>query len=99
MVFALAGDSTITSVLAITTFLARKRGLLDQLLWGAITDYLNLRRLENGPGRGGCFPSRGPQRGGRRRRPGVQGPARPQRALQRDYAWLPCRKNPAGPST
>ncbi len=50
MVFALAGDSTITSVLAITTFLARKRGRLDQLLWGAITDYLNLRRLENGPG-------------------------------------------------
>src|SRR4051812_35156815 len=99
MVFALAGDSTITSVLAITTFLARKRGLLDQLLWGAITDYLNERRPEDGPGGGGSSPSPHPRRKGRRRRPGVQGRPRPQRALQRDYAWLPCRKNPAGPST
>src|SRR4051812_42612487 len=48
MVFALAGDSTITSVLAITTFLARGGGPLDQFSWRAISDYLKLERPEKG---------------------------------------------------
>src|SRR3954471_20049558 len=48
MVFALAGDSTITSVLAITTFLARGGGPLDQFSWGAISGYLKRERPEKG---------------------------------------------------